>query len=84
MTDKEHALMIRMFTRQNLYIQMLLDMLQSRGIIEKSDVPVFDFAVIKNPDNSDAFDRAITQYRSFANQLGLAVPETASLFPDKT
>jgi hypothetical protein len=74
MTDKEHSLMLMMFTRQNLYIQMLLDMLQSNNIIQQDDIPAFDSVVINDPDNADAFLRAITQYRSFASQLGLELP----------
>lgn len=74
MTDKEHALILMMFTRQNLYIQMLLDMLKSRDIIQADDIPAFDSVVIADRDNVDAFVRALAQYRKFANQLGLELP----------
>lgn len=84
MTDKEHALMMMMFTRQTLYIQMLLDMLKRDGIIQGDDIQAFDSAVISDPDNVSAFHRAIKQYRSFASQLGMVLPELASTLPDKT
>ena len=75
MTDKEHALMMMMFTRQALYVQMLLDMLKSNGIIEGHDVPAFDSIVISDPDSISAFERTDAQYRVFAKRLGLALPE---------
>jgi hypothetical protein len=83
MTDKEHALIMMMFTRQNLYIQMLLNMLKRDGIIEGDDIQAFDSAVISDPDNVSALHRVTNQYRSFANQLEMDVPELASLIPDK-
>jgi hypothetical protein len=84
MTDKEHALMMMMFTRQNLYVQMLLDMLKRDGIIQGDDVPAFDSAVINDPANVAALHRVTKQYRSFANQLEMDVPELASLLLGKT
>jgi hypothetical protein len=75
MTDKEHALMKMMFTRQAMYIQMLLDMLKTNGIIQDDDVPAFDSVVINNPDSADAFVRVTGQYSAFAKQLGLELPE---------
>lgn len=75
MTDKEHALVLMMFTRQTMYIQMLLDMLKSNGIIQEDDIPAFDSAVLSDPDNAAAFLRAITQYRSFAKELDLELPK---------
>jgi hypothetical protein len=75
MTDKEHALVIMMFTRQTMYIQMLIDMLKSNGIIQGEDVPAFDFAVCNDPDSVDALHRVNIQYRAFANRLGLELPK---------
>jgi hypothetical protein len=75
MTDNEHALMIMMFTRQTMYIQMLIDMLKSNEIIQGQDVPAFDFAVCNDPGSVDALHRVNNQYRAFANQLGLELPK---------
>jgi hypothetical protein len=75
MTDKEHALIVMMFTRQALYIQMLIDMLKSNGIIQGDDVPAFDSVVINDPGSVSAFLRVTEQYHSFANQLGLELPK---------
>jgi hypothetical protein len=75
MTENEHALMIMMFTRQTQYIQMLLDMLKSNGIIQGDDIPAFDSAVRNDPDSVDALHRVNIQYRAFANQLGLELPK---------
>jgi hypothetical protein len=75
MTDKEHALIMMMFTRQTMYIQMLLDMLKSRGVIQEDDIPAFDSAVINDPDSVDALHRVTGQYQSFAKQLGMELPK---------
>jgi len=75
MTDREHALVIMMFTRQTQYIQMLIDLLKSREIIQGDDIPAFDFAVRNDPDSVDALHRVNIQYRAFANQLNLELPK---------
>ncbi len=75
MTDIEHALMMMMFTRQNLYIQMLLDILKRDAIISGDDIQDFDSAVIHDPKNLSAFERADAQYRAFAQALGLELPK---------
>jgi hypothetical protein len=75
MTDKEHALIMMMFTRQTMYIQMLLDMLKSNGIIQDDDIPAFDSAVTNDPDSVAAFLRVTEQYHKFANQLRLELPK---------
>jgi hypothetical protein len=58
-----------------MYIQMLLDMLKSNGIIQAEDVPAFDSVVCNDPDSVDALHRVNNQYRAFANQLGLELPK---------
>jgi hypothetical protein len=83
MTDNEHALMMMMFTRQTLYIQMLLNMLKRDGIIEGDDVSAFDSAVISDPDNVSAFHRVTKQYHSFANQLEMVLPDLPQRLPGK-
>lgn len=75
MTDKEHALIIMMFTRQDQYIQMLLEMLKSNEIIQADDIPAFDSAVRNDPDSVGALHRVDGQYRAFATRLGLDLPK---------
>ena len=75
MTDKEHALMMMMFTRQDQFIKMLIDVLKSRDIIQADDIPAFDFAVRIDPASVESFLRTDKQYRAFANQLGLELPK---------
>ena len=83
MTDKEHALIIMMFTRQSQYIQMLLDMLKSKEIIQADDVPAFDFAVINDPDSAAALHEVAGLYRVFATKLGVDLPDLPQKTPDK-
>ena len=75
MTDKEHALIIMMFTRQTQYIQMLLEMLKSNGIIQGDDIPAFDSVVINDPDSVAALHRVTGQYQKFAKELHLELPK---------
>ena len=74
MTDKEHELMIMMFTRQTLYVQMLIDVLKSNEIIQGDDIPAFDFAARNDPASVDAFLRVNEQYQRFAQAMGLELP----------
>jgi hypothetical protein len=67
--------MMMMFTRQTQYIQMLLDMPKSRDVIQEDDIPAFDSAVINDPDSVAALLRVKGQYDSFANRLGMALPD---------
>jgi len=84
MTDKEHALMMMMFTRQNLYIKMLLDLLANKEVIQKSEIPAFDFVARNDPANAALFLQVIDQYKNFANQLGMEVAEPGEIPRDRT
>jgi hypothetical protein len=75
MTDKEHALIMMMFTRQDQYIQMLLNMLTSNEIIQGDDIPAFDSAVRNDPASVASFHRMFDQYTAFAKRLGLELPK---------
>lgn len=75
MNDKEHALMIMMFTRQRQYIQMLLNILDREGITKGDDVSAFDYAVINDPASFSSFQRTDEQYRRFAASVHLELPE---------
>jgi len=83
MTDKDHVLMMLMFTRQTLYIQMLLDLLENKGTITKAEIPAFDFVVRNDPANASIFLQVIDQYKKFASQLGTVVPEPGQISLDK-
>lgn len=74
MTDKEHELMIMMFTRQDFYIQMLLDMLKTNGIIQGDDIPAFESVARYNPESSALSLCVNGQYQRFAKVLGLTLP----------
>lgn len=84
MTDKEHALIMMMFTRQSMYIQMLLDLLENKEIIQKGEIPAFDFVVRNDPANVSLFLQVKGQYDSFANQLGMVLPDLPKTLPDRT
>ncbi len=74
MTDKKHALMMMMFTRQRQYIQMLLNILDREGITKGDDVTAFDYAVINDPASFSSFQRTDEQYRLFAASIRLELP----------
>jgi hypothetical protein len=84
MTDKEHALMMMMFTRQTQHIKMLVDLLENKGIIQGDDAPAFDSVVRNDPASVSLFLQVISQYKSFANQLGMEVREPGEIPLDKT
>ena len=74
MTDKEHALMMMMFTRQDMYIQILFDILKREEIIQGDDISAFEAVARNDPKGSAVFDRVDEQYRMFAKVLGLELP----------
>ncbi len=75
MTDKEHELMIMMFTRQALYIQMLIDLLKNKGIAQGDDIPAFDSVTINDPANVSVFLQMNEQYQKFAQSMSLELPK---------
>jgi hypothetical protein len=79
MTDNEHALMIMMFTRQTMYIQMLIDMLKSNEIIQGQDVPAFDFAVCNDPGSVDALHRVNNQYPRIRQPIGSGATKISTI-----
>jgi len=76
MTPEEHLLMLMMFTRQSQYIATLEEILKSKSIIVPDDLPAFDFAVMIDARARDtAFQGTAEQYRRFAEELGIGLPE---------
>jgi hypothetical protein len=75
MTDKEHELMIIMFTRQALYIKMLTDLLENKGIVQGDDLAAFSSVVITDPTNVSVFLRVNEQYEKSAQSIHLELPK---------
>jgi len=42
MPPKEHLLILSLFTKQNQFIKVLLDILKSRGILDSDDARAFE------------------------------------------
>ena len=76
MTDAEHLLLVMMFTRQSQYIAVLEDVLVSKEIISREDLPAFDFAA---RTDRLSIEKALLgtkeQYRSFADEVGVKLPD---------
>lgn len=72
MTRDEHVLMLSLFTKQTQFIKMLLDMLKSRGIVDQSDLPAFEFSVrLDAASNVALFEQAKEKYLALAKGLGI-------------
>jgi hypothetical protein len=72
MTTKEHLLVLTLFTKQNQFIKVLLDILKSRGILAADDASAFAFS--QNVDafsNAAIFAEAKAKYLELANELGI-------------
>lgn len=72
MTRDEHTLIAHMFIRQTMLIKSLVEILKSRGLLERGDLEAFD-ALVRQTELSDKeiFHAVIDQYKSFARGLGL-------------
>jgi hypothetical protein len=74
MTPQEHELIARMFAKQFRYIELLVNILQSRDIIEGDDLAAF-LSALRADAERDAFalQSAKAEYRRLAKDIGLAV-----------
>jgi hypothetical protein len=77
MTQQEHSLMIAMFTRQAMVLQMLAEILRSRGIMESSDPAAFDF-LVRQKEKLDPKALRLTSglYQELAKTVGLDIDIT--------
>jgi hypothetical protein len=74
MTPQEHELMATMFAKQLRYIELLVQILQSREIIEGDDLAAFLSLVRSDERNNAAALRAAkAEYRKAAKEIGLRV-----------
>ena len=77
MTENEHKLMVFMLAQQNIRLKALLEMLESRGILEENDFDAFHH-LAQEQMGDDMMLATMTQYREYARLLGLqeSMPKT--------
>jgi hypothetical protein len=72
MTHKEHLLVLTLFTKQNQFIRVLLDILKSRGILAADDARAFEFSQnVDASSNAAIFAEAKAKYLELARGLGI-------------
>jgi hypothetical protein len=72
MTRAEHALMIGMFVKHQLFIKMLIEVLKSRGIVSGDDLPAFEFSVTADASANERLFRDMSAlYARTAKALGI-------------
>jgi hypothetical protein len=72
MTKAEHALMISMFVKHQMFIKMVIEVLKSRGIVSGDDLPAFEFRVNADDDaRAELFEAMTTLYVQVATRLGI-------------
>jgi hypothetical protein len=72
MTKAEHALMISMFVKHQMFIKMLIEVLKSNGIVSGDDLPAFEFRVNADaPGKAELFESMTTLYVQVATKLGI-------------
>jgi hypothetical protein len=72
MTPQEHALVLSLFTKQNQFVKMLIDILKSRGILSGDDAYAFEFSQLSDAkSNAAIFDEAKRKYLELAKGLGI-------------
>jgi hypothetical protein len=77
MTENEHKLMVYMLAQQNIRLKALLEILESRGILEENDFDAFQH-LAKEQMGDDMMLATMNQYREYARLLGLqeSLPKT--------
>lgn len=77
MTENEHKLMVFMLAQQNIRLKALLEILESRGILEENDFDAFEL-LARQQMGDDMMLATMNQYREFAKLLGLqeSMPKT--------
>ena len=78
MTKQEHTLIISMFVKQQMFIQMLVDVLKSRGIVSEDDLPAYAFSVGADANAMQTlFDDMTSLYVQVAAKMGIQLDITA-------
>lgn len=77
MTENEHKLIVYMLAQQNIRLKALLEMLESRGILEENDFDAFHH-LAKEQMGDDMMLATMNLYREYAKLLGLqeSMPKT--------
>jgi hypothetical protein len=72
MTEKEHLLMVRMFTKQAQFVKVLANILKSKEIIEGDDAAAFEQATALDiQSNAALFAQSVVAYVKLAKDLGI-------------
>lgn len=72
MTTEEHMLMVLIFYKQRQAIQILIDMLKSRGTLTGDDEAAFSFAQTANAESSaEIYRQARKDYMTLAQAAGV-------------
>jgi hypothetical protein len=77
MTENEHKLMVYMLAQQNIRLKALLEILETRGILEENDFDAFEH-LAREQMGDDMMLATMNQYREYAMLLGLqeSMPKT--------
>ncbi|MGB0064565.1 MAG: hypothetical protein WBP85_08985 [Terracidiphilus sp.] len=70
MTENEHKLIVYMLAQQNIRLKALLEILESRGILEENDFDAFEH-LAREQMGDDMMLATMNQYREYARLLGL-------------
>jgi hypothetical protein len=70
MTENEHKLVVFMLAQQNIRLKALLEILESRGILEENDFDAFEH-LARQQMGDDMMLATMNQYREYARLLGL-------------
>ena len=72
MTEKEHTLMVFMFTKQMTVITSLIEIMKSRQVLTDDDLIPFQKLVLTQEQAShEILNSVISQYTEYATTLGL-------------
>ena len=72
MTKAEHKLMLLMFAKQTQHIKTLLQILESKGILEGDDAAAFNYAIRADvPTNAALVLEVAKLYAGMALNLGM-------------
>lgn len=72
MTKNEHKLIVQMFIQQTRMFSALIAVLESREILQKSDLEAYDALLSADESQADEIGRDLeTIYRGFATAFGV-------------
>jgi hypothetical protein len=72
MTTAEHGLMISMFVKHQMFIKMVIEVLESRGLVSGDDLRAFEFRVnADEPARAELFEYMSKLYVEVAERFGI-------------